>query len=132
MGAVHLRRSAASVDILRMRATRLACHPKLAEGERRMVDGRRLELPTSALRTHPAGNAKRRDVNTLRRSFFVCVWAWKPAYSLIVFIPPYSRWAEWRAELAHERVRDPELSRGNEYSKVNSWLADAQAAGFDV
>src|SRR5262245_58282512 len=26
----------------------------------------------------------------------------------------------------------PELSRGNEYSKANQWLAAAQAAGWDV
>jgi len=26
----------------------------------------------------------------------------------------------------------PELSRGNEYSKVNRWLAGAQVAGWDV
>ena len=66
--------------------------------EEKVVDGRRLELPTSALRTHPASNTKRRDVNTLRRSFFVYADSRKPAYSLIVFIVLYSRWAESRAE----------------------------------
>lgn len=33
---VHLRGFAATVDILRVISARLACHPKLAEGERRM------------------------------------------------------------------------------------------------
>jgi hypothetical protein len=36
----------------------------------KLVDGRRLELPTSALRMQAASNSKRRDVNTLRRFCF--------------------------------------------------------------
>jgi integrase len=39
--------------------------------EEKVVDGRRLELPTSALRTQAASNTKRHAVNALRRSRFV-------------------------------------------------------------
>ena len=51
---------------------------------RRLVDGARLELATSALRTVTASNTNGRSVNALRPFLFARINSAEPAYSLIV------------------------------------------------
>jgi hypothetical protein len=78
----------------------------------KLLDGARLELATSALRTVTASSDNGRSDNRLRPILFVRGSATPAAYLLIVFMASYSRWAEIRAErLLDEWRRDRELRR---------------------
>jgi hypothetical protein len=75
-----------------------------------MVDGAGLEPAASALRMVTASSHNGRTVNALRSILFYRAISTRPAYLLIVFMKPHSRWAELRAErLLAEWRRDRAL-----------------------